>query len=197
MLKQIFKVVMVAGLLLTVASPALAGSINLMLDPITGGGNDPYYILPGAGSSPITWQSCTAMPSGPLPPAGPGSEFIGDAACLVITNYTGGSIFDLKLTFMIPTGSPLIGDTLTCSNEDSYLTANCGTITIEAGTMSLTFSGGTPVPALDTIVFGETSTDGNLLPNGSVSVPTYDPSTLILLLAGMSMLAVAGTRRTA
>jgi hypothetical protein len=198
MVKLVWKALFVFALLLVMGSPAWAGKINVMLDPVSGGGNYPYYLLPGNGASLISWQSCTGPPpTGPLPTAGPGSEFLGDAACLAFTNYSGGNILSLNLTIDIPAGSPLIGDTIQCSNEDSFLTYNCGTITIGPGPLTLTFAGGSPVEPGDTIFIGETTSDGNTLPNPMVSMPSYDPSTLVLLAAGIGMLAMCGVRRYA
>ena len=208
MLKQVLKVMIVPVVLISLASPVWAGGLGITLDPSPappgGGAND--YQLYTEGPFTVSWQPCTTSnPSNP-PPYGPlptGSLLIGDVACLGFVNDTGADISSLTLQFTVT--SALNGLTLTCSNDpgDTYLAANnCSSYgTLSTGEfVSLTFNAPVDVPPNYDFYFGVTSTAPLTLsdiPDTGLSLPTYDPSTLMLLATGMAFLAMGTLRRTA
>jgi len=203
MLKQVLKVMIVPIVLIALASPVWAGGLGITLDPDPpppGGGTNLYY-LTSEGPFTVTWQNCATEPSGPLPT---GSALSGDIACLGFANDTGADISSLTLQFTVT--SALNGLTLTCANDpgDTYLAANnCsdyGTLTT-GELVSLTFNAPVDVPPNYDFYFGVTSTDSGVtmsdIPTATLALPTYDPSTLVLLATGMAFLAMGAFRRTA
>src|SRR5271155_5321269 len=111
MLKQVSRAVIVIAVLLALASPVWANSVNVILDdPTLGGGQLGYFLPPGTtGPYSMMWQSCGYPPTDPTEPA---SHY---TACLAIVNNTGSIITDFSVTIDItdPT-SPLLGDTFSC-----------------------------------------------------------------------------------
>jgi len=202
MLKQVLKVLIVPVVLVALASPVWAGGLGITLDPSPappGGGTNLYY-LTTEGPFTVSWQNCAVEPSGPL---AVGSPLAGDIACLGFANDTGADISSLTLQFTVT--SVLNGLTLTCANDpgDNYLAANnCsdyGTLTT-GEFVSLTFNAPIDVPPNYDFYFGVTSTAPltiSDIPDTGLSLPTYDPSTLVLLATGMAFLAMGGLRRTA
>jgi len=207
---KVLKLCLGMAIVLALAAPAWANNINVIFDPTEpapGGGTGLYYILPGNNITwSVSWQGCTAAPGGVLPPMGPGSEFIGDPACLGFANYTGGDISGLNLTFTV--SGALDGLTLTCSNTDSYLgNNNCASYSsplVDGQSVTLSFTGPVNVPTLMDFFFAVTTTDdqgnpitipGFSMPDSDLTVPTFDPSTLVLLLAGLGLLGLFGLRR--
>ena len=201
----------VAAIVLALAVPAWANNLNTIIDPIpspAGGGQNLYY-LTSNGPWSVSWQTCNSVlgtPPGPLPPSGPGSEFIGDPACLGFANYTGAGISNLSLVFTV--SGALDGLTLTCSNADSYLgTNNCASYSsplTDGEVVALTFSAPTVVPVNYDFFFAVTTTDSNgnpitipgfSMPDSGILLPTYDPSTLVLLATGLGLLGLGGVRR--
>jgi len=205
MVKQVLKAAIVIAVLLTVASPAWAGSINVILDDPTVGGGPLAYFLPYGSNSPysMTWQSCGGYPTtGPVPPNEPAAGYLN---CLAIVNNTGTAITDLILS--IPDSS---ADTFLCS-VSGFTTGFSCSASSSGGIETLEFTGipgflnNTEIyigvgcaasnPAVGCTDTGTQNVSG--LGNPTVLVPTYDPSTLVLLMAGMSMLAMASIRRYA
>lgn len=192
MLKQVSRMVVVSAVLLALASPAWAGNINVIFDPFPPGGGSNLYLLPSNGPWNVNWQSCS------FPPVPSYSPAFGADACLAFANDTGGTINDFSITFVVP--SALNGDTVSCSSPDNALAVNnCGSIgTLSTGqTLTLEFSGMPGIPLNYDFYIGETGANLSDLPPTMVQIPTHDPNTLVLLMAGMSMLAVAGIRRMA
>jgi hypothetical protein len=191
MLKQALKVMIVSAVLMAVASPAWAGTINVILDDPTAGGGNLAYFLPFGSSSPynLVWQTCSGANS-PVPGYEPAAGFLD---CLAIVNNTGNAITNMILT--IPDSGP---DSFLCSVSGSITGFGCSSST-GAGVVSLDFVG-LPGFTNNTEIYigvglpGQTVTG---LGNPTLYVPTHDPSTLVLLAVGMAMLAMGGVRRYA
>ena len=209
--KQALKVMVLAVVLVAFTSPAWANGLGIVFDPgppsPPGGGTNLYYLETG-GPYTVSWQTCAVEPSGPLPPSGPGSGFIGDPACLGFANYTGNQISTLTLQFTV--GGALDGLTLSCSNTDSYLaTNNCSSYSsplTDGEMVTLVFTGPVNVPPVTDFFFAAVTTDSNgnpitipdfSMPDSTLTVPAYDPSTLVLLTVGIAMLGMCGIRRYA
>ncbi len=203
MLKLTLKLAFVLVVMLLLAGQASASNVVVTFDPDPpqppGGGTNLYYLTQN-GLFSVSWQTCAVEPTGVLPS---GSTLLGDTACLGFANDTGAAIPDVQFTFTVTSG--MNGATLSCSNDDPYLSINnCasyGTLT-SGETVTLDFlatsaSNDVPIDYDFYLGLGGSAVSANDLPQVEVQVPTYDPSTLILLLAGMSALAVAGIRRTA
>jgi len=202
MLKRLLKVLILPLMVIALASPAWAGGINVIFDPDPptppGGpteGNTPYLLYTD-GPYTVTWETCT------MPPLPNGSPLVGDAACLGFTNDTGASIEGLNISFTV--SGPLVGLSLTCSNADSFLaTNNCGDYAapLTSGeTVTLSFTGMNYVPPNYSIYIAVQNTGGgdiNSFPDSNVTLPAYDPSTLMLVGTGMAFLALGALRRTA
>jgi len=194
MLKQVSRTLIVFAVLLALASPAWANSVNVILDDPTpvGGGGSPYQLLT-TGPYSVAWQSCG---NPPVPIYEPASTY---TDCLALLNNlnTGGPITTFELMITVPTA--LNGDTLSCLNPDGT-TNNCGTIgpLVAGNTVTLTFSG-LDIPINTEFFVGLSGPDVTTsdVPNPTVSLPTNDPSTLVLLAVGMGMLAMCGARRFA
>jgi hypothetical protein len=188
MLKQVLRVVIVSALVLAVASPAWAGTINVILDDPTTGGGYLSYFLPYGSSNPynMVWQNCTGYSA--TSPVPPDEAAAGYKDCLAITNNTDSAITNLILT--IPdTG----GDTFLCSVSGSVTGFGCSSSTA-GGVVTLDFVGLPGFLNNTEIYIGVGLPDQVVtdLGNPTVYVPTYDPSTLVLLAVGMAMLAMGG-----
>lgn len=187
--------VLVALLVLLLGSTVRADDLTVVLDP------DPVltsYVYTGSPIS-VSWQSCgTASGGSTTTSTGFPSAYSGDDGCFAVTNESGNTLNFVSLT--ITASSSVMSQSVTCDNLDTFLTEdNCASVTLNPdGTVTLDFEGGSGIPNFTTFFVGEigvTDPTDNL--PTTFSVPTHDPSTLMLLLAGMSMLAVAGIRRTA
>lgn len=197
---KVLTVVGLVAVLSVLALPASANNLNVIFDPTptpAGGGTNLYY-LTNEGPWSVSWQPCQAVPGGPLPPSSP---LIGDVACLGFANYTNADINSLNLTFTA--SGALDGLVLNCSNVDSYLnTNNCATYSsplTDGEVVNLTFSGPLDVPANFDFFFGVTSDSSALtgMPDSTITLPTHDPGTLLLLASGIALLALCGLRRRA
>jgi len=206
MLKQVLKVTVVLALLVAVASPAWANNVNVILDdPTYGGGNLGYFLPPGTtGPYNLAWQSCGYPPTDPTEPAATYT------ACLAVVNNTGNTITDFSVTIDItdPT-SPLLGDTFSCATGALNIT-NCSSLSFQLDVPTVLEFTGTPgvlnggefyigISGSD-VTNSCDSTTGvctSDLPDPIAKIPTHDPSTLVLLLAGMTLLAMRGVRRLA
>ncbi len=204
MLKQVLKIMIVPVVLLVLASPAWAGGLGVIFDDPVNGGGTGSYVLP-YGSTPVyttmTWQSCTAQytntADGPVPiyepAAGSGTEANAYAECLAITNNTDTNITSMSLILTDPGV-----DTVSCLVEASSTGFSC-TSTDVGGVVTLNFSG---IPGFgnNTEIFigvGAPGDDVSNLGEPTLALPTYDPSTLVLLASGMALLAMGGLRRMA
>jgi hypothetical protein len=196
MLKQVLKMVVVPVVLLALASPVWAGTVTSILDDPTLGGGTGAYFLPYGSSSPynMVWQNCTGYPTNsPVLPTEPAAAY---QDCLAIVNNTGANITTLQLYMTLPPG--LTGDSFPCLVSASSTGFSC-TETVNGGTLGLVFTG---IPGFGNnteiyIGVGASGEDVTNLGNPEVLVPTYDPSTLVLLASGMAFLAMGAFRRTA
>jgi len=206
MLKQVLKALMVVAVLLAVASPAWAGGINAILDdPTSSLGTSAYSLAPGT-SGPYSipqWDQCSPYP--PVP-GGPGGEpASGYELCLALINNTESNITNLMLN--IPDSNP---DTFTCIVSGASTGFGCS-VSSAPGMVTLDFVG-IPGFQYNTEIYigvgcaatnaadgctgtGTQDVTGVGLP--TITTPTYDPSTLVLLAVGMAMLAIGGVRRYA
>jgi len=187
-----FRLLAVLVTLVALASPAWAGSINIIFDPpptLPVGTLD--IIGPNMGSTfSVEFGSCTTNPAIP-------EALQGYAGCLAFLNETGAPITNINLAFTIPSGSPLIGQTLNCTSLDTFLSSNtCSAagILAEGQMVSVDFNGGDAIPNYGAFFFAE---DSLSLPPLNVSVPAYDPNTLVQLAAGIALMAAFAVRRSA
>jgi len=190
MLKTL-RLIVLPVILLALAAPAWADDINMILDPGTPPQVGSFYLIQSVGTLyDVAWGSCT-QPGVP-------SSMSGDAGCMLFINQTGQPITDLLLSFTV--NSVLAGQTVTCTNLDSYLTSNTcaanGTLTL-GQMVNADFFGGTPIPDESAFFIGENGVPYQNLPPLTLDVPAHDPSTLLLLAVGIGMLALSGIRRFA
>jgi hypothetical protein len=201
MLKQVLRAGVIAALLVAVASPAWAGTINVILDDPTGGGQPGVpWILPYGSNNPynLMWQPCNG-PDSPVP----GNELAATGHyqdCLAILNNTGFSITNLILT--IPDNNS--SDNFSCTvpppvvNPSIATGFGCSSSNV-GGVVTLDFIG-TPGFQPNTEIYvgvGLPGDDLSGIGQPTALVPSYDPSTLVLVVVGMSMLTMAGVRRYA
>jgi hypothetical protein len=196
-------------LMLALAAPAWADDINIIFDPVPAGTYNGAFVLLVQGTDySVMWGSCDPTVNSSMMFATDLLNYIASnnptnapTGCMAFINGTGGPITELDLTIMAGSN---IGDTSTlCQSLDAYLTnVTCTGVLNMAGDMvTLTFTGGLAIPpstqnSLSTFYLGEIGVDPNAI-TADVTVPTYDPSTLVLLLAGMTMLGMYGVRRYA
>jgi len=204
---RVLKYIVAAAIVLMLALPAWADDLQVIVDPSPT--PPPYFYVISGGSAPVSvsWEPCASgVPAGD--PA-----IYNSAACLYFYN-SGPTIYDLNLTFTVPMTEPSYDLTaftaITCTIIDSsFAGATCPGSVTPGETVTLSFYGGSGIP---TGFFAIGENDGGCLatatttcsgvapgdmPGGAALVPTYDPSTMVLLLVGMSMLAVVGIRRVA
>lgn len=202
MLKQVLGALIVLVVVLAVPSPASAGGLGVIFDPIPSlgcGANQDLFCLVNNGAYSFNWQNCAVEPSGVLPTNSP---LIGDAACVGVANDTGGPIASVWLSFTV---TPALNNLqLTCSYADPFLSNNnCavysgGLTTGEQVTLTFTATGpSNDVPANTNFYFGLTGISSSNAPPAGIQVPTYDPNTLVLLAVGIAVLAMGGVRRVA
>jgi hypothetical protein len=176
---------------------AMADDIHVIFDP-----QPPVQIISGdfglikqTGTSYlVSWVSCDN-------PAIDDATIAAQQACLLLVNETGAPITDLNLQFTVPPtvpgqpASPLVGQTLGCDSIDQFLTSNtCGGVTgtLTAGQLvSFDFSGGAPIPINSIFFFGESGVDLADAPPLTITVPTPEPGTLALMLAGLLAVCLA------
>ncbi len=185
---KMFRFLVLPLLLMAMAAPAWADDISIIFDPsppLVG----TFYLIQTPGLNyEVSWGSCTQN--------GVPAALQGDQGCMLFLNETGAPITELTLTFMV--NSFLAGQTIACSSTDGSLT---GDTCAAAGTLVLntmaTVELYTSVPNYSAFFIAENGVVSSDLPPLDAQVPTYDPSTLVLLLAGMAMLGVCGVRRYA
>jgi len=185
-----FRLLGILTMMLVLASPAWAGGINIIFDPPPTLPTGQLDVITGPGPFSVSFGSCTTNPAIP-------TQLQGYAGCMAFLNETGAAIGDINLQFVVPDDSPLIGQTLACTSLDTFLSTNtCGDAgTLQAGqTVSIDFLGGTQIPNFGAFFFAE---DSLSLPPLDIAVPAYDPSTLVLVGAGMAVMAMMAARRTA
>ena len=129
MLKQVLRITILSAVVLAVASPAWAGTINVMLDdPIFGtGGPNLYQIYPGASPTLLSWQGCGS------PPVPSGEGVYGYTDCLAFANDTNTYLTTFEIMIPIPTA--LAGDSFDCALTGPLTLNNCSSIApLVAGT---------------------------------------------------------------
>jgi hypothetical protein len=177
-------------LMLALAAPAWADDINIIFDPTPAEQGTFYLIQQPFVTYDVSWGSCTQN--------GVPSALQGDAACMLFINQTGAPLGNLNLTFTV--NNALAGQTITCTNTDSFLTGNnctaAGTLTLNE-TVTVNLFGGSAVPDEMAFFIAENGVTLSNLPPLTFEVPTHDPNTLVLLVAGVAMLAMCGLRRYA
>ena len=186
-----FRVVAMLAVLMALASPAWAGSINIIFDPQPPQvGN--FYIIDQQGVGfQVAWGSCSQ--------AGVPQALQGDDACMLFINESGAPITDINLTFTVPNdpGNPLIGSEFSCTSLDAFLSSNsCPGGTLQAGqTVTADFFGGMSVGNFSAFFLAENGIPVDDLPPGSVQAAAFDPNTMAQLAAGMALLAAFAMRR--
>jgi hypothetical protein len=179
------------------ASVASASNIDFTIhwDPTTPTTLGPLYEItsPTAFYS-VSWQACSNY-STAFNPAPTGD------ACLGFYNDTGTTLTQFNIAFTVPTGSPMIGQTIGCTPDDGYISSqDCGSAgSLYAGeNVDLTFFGGTPVGLNQGFWFSETGAcgtgNGSCLPEATVSAAA-EPGTLALSGIALLGLAAFGLRR--
>ncbi|MGH9376462.1 MAG: PEP-CTERM sorting domain-containing protein, partial [Terriglobia bacterium] len=143
----------------------------------------------------VAWVSCgeTGIPG----------SLSGETACLAMNNLTGSPLPTLDLLFVVPAGSPLVGQTVNCDNTDSFLTSNdCSAAgTLMAGQMvDIMFSGGAPIPNDMDFFIGADAQGLNgpddFPPVTVTADPTPEPGTLLFFATGLGVLGLGlGWRR--
>jgi PEP-CTERM motif len=159
------------------ATPPEIGNFNLIQQT-----NTPYL---------VSWVSCGSF--------GVPSGLANQSACLLFLNETGGAINDLNFQFTANTA--LAGQTVACNSIDEFLTSNtCGSVSgeLQAGEpVSVDFFGGQPIGNFMAFFFGETGVSLADAPPITLTVPTPEPGTLVLLLAGFAVVAFSLLRKSA
>jgi hypothetical protein len=198
---KLLRFLVIATIVLMAARTARADDPQVVFDPVIVSGFNGYIITPGEIGQLLTglsWGSCalTQQIGGDTAAA-----FANSTACMYFANESGAPITSLTFSFAVT--SDITGWT-GCSSADGILTFNdCPTAgTIPGGsTVDATFSGGNPIPytagtQVTLFIIGEQGVDpANFTP--TLQIPTYDPSTLILLASGIGLLGLCGLRRTA
>jgi PEP-CTERM motif len=154
--------------------PPTLGTLNLIQQTGT-----PYL---------VSWVSCTS--------SGVPQPLQGDTACLLFLNQVGAPITDLNIQFTV--NQALVGQTLGCDTlkGDSHLTSNsCGNTPSTPFTLgqivSFDFFGGAAIPDESAFFLAETGVDLADAPQVTITVPTPEPGTLALMLAGLLAVGLA------
>ena len=175
-------------LVLAMSSPAWADDINIIFDPSTPQVGNFYLIQDDSTTYEVAWGSCSQN--------GVPTALQHDQGCLLFINETGQTLTDVTLSFTV--NSALNGQTIACTSTDGSLS---GSTCAAAGTLvtgnDVTIDLYTSVLNNSAFFVAENGVDPGDLPPLDVQVPTYDPSTLVLMLAGMALLGVCGVRRFA
>ena len=206
---KISRFVVLPLLLLAMAAPAWADDINIIYDPVSvpaGTFNGAYLLLVQGQDYSVTWGSCNPSVNTAMTFATTLLSYIAannptnaPTGCMAFINGTGAPFGQLSLTI---TGPDIPSETSTlCQSLDAFLVNATCTGTLSNGMVTVTFSGGMEVPpstqnSLSVFYLGEIGVDPNAI-TADATVPTHDPSTLVLLLAGMTMLGMCGVRRYA
>lgn len=158
-------------------TPATIGSFNLIQQT-----NTPYL---------VNWVSCGS--------AGTPDSLAGQQACLLFINETGKPIKDLRFSFTA--NQALSGQTVACDSIDEFLTSNtCDSVsgTLQPGqTVSVDFFGGQSIPNYLAFFFGESGVSLADAPPVTISVPTPEPGTFAMLLAGLAVVGFLTLRKSA
>jgi PEP-CTERM motif-containing protein len=191
----------VIAILVCASSVAMrAQDIKVSFDPPS----TPVFIDPNDVFQPITsvnqpvtfaWGACDAADN-PYAP----SEINGDTACANFANLTGQAISQLTFTFLAST-SIVGGDTVSCASLDPDLStpscpANPPNGFADGTPVSVTFSGGTPIPPslsktdLSVFFLAETGVSAADINSLSWSADVPEPSSLGMLAAGMGLLGL-------
>ncbi|MGH9395830.1 MAG: PEP-CTERM sorting domain-containing protein [Terriglobia bacterium] len=193
---KVLRIVLLCAIVLSFALAAAADGIpdiRIIFDPMP---LDPAVQLADiiSAGTPVSvpWQSCSN--------AGIPASVSGETACLALANLTGGPITALNFEFTVPASGPLVGQTVDCVNADSFLTDNnCPAGTLTTGQLvDITFSGGTPVPNDTDMFFGANAaglTDFSQFPPVTITDPTPEPSTLLLIPTGLLILGLGWSWR--
>lgn len=186
-----FRALLLTLAVLSFAIVAAADSIpdiHIVFDPGPTNVNPTNIYQQGSAVS-VSWISCgeTGIPG----------SLSGETACLAMNNLTGSSISALDLSFEVPAGSPLVGQTVNCDNTDSFLTSNdCSAAgTLMAGqVVDITFSGGNPIPNDMDFFIGADAAGfngpGDFPPVTVTADPTPEAGTLLLFATGLGVLGL-------
>ena len=121
-------------------------------------------------------------------------------ACLLFLNLTNAPITDLNVSFTVNAALGNAEQTLGCTSLDSFLSSNnCSSVpeTLTQGQLvSFDFFGGTPIPmsvppTFSAFYIAETGISLTDVPQFTVTVPTPEPGTLALMLAGLLAVGMA------
>jgi hypothetical protein len=160
------------------STPIMAGSFGLITQT-----NTPYL---------VSWSPCSS-------PGIDNQVIAQQQACLLFLNETGAPIKDLQFSFTA--NEALAGQTIGCDSVDEFLTANtCGAVqgTLSPGELvTVNFFGGQSIGTNMAFFFGETGVDLADAPPITISVPTPEPGTLVLMLAGFAVVAFSLLRKSA
>ena len=204
MLKQVLKVMIVPVVLLALASPAWAGGLTVIFDPLIPPpppSSGPYYIVtPTGGPYTVSWSDCSAFGLQYTAPAlytylmnNAGSS---PTACMGFMNGTGATINFLDLNITTSVSQPVTCTTLDQTLNNSECVQNTPGELDFFGTLGIPYSYPPPTgTGLTQFFFAEIGVSASDI-STTVQVPSYDPSTLMLLATGMAFLAMGGLRRT-
>ena len=179
-------------LLLAMAAPAWADDINIIFDPMPAELGTFYLIQSPGTVYDVSWGSCTQ--------SGVPSALQGDQGCMLFINQLpdNATITQLNLTFT--PNAALAGQTIMCTNLDAYLNGNdcadAGELMNNGIPVTVSFYG-LGVPNEMAFFIAENGVAYQNLPPVEIEVPTHDPGTLVLLLAGIALLGMCGVRRYA
>jgi hypothetical protein len=176
------RLVLVLAACMVSAGSASASDIRLIFDPVPAQLGSLYLIQTPGTDYTVSWMSCNQLV---IPPG-----LRGDNACLPFLNETGGPISFLDVAFTV--NSALVGQTISCANTDGDLTTNnCAAYTpLTLGeNVTVTFSGGTPVPYLMAFFVAENGVPLASAPTVGVTA-VAEPLALPLLLMGLALMGL-------
>ncbi|HVN10422.1 MAG TPA: hypothetical protein VMV61_15720 [Patescibacteria group bacterium] len=206
-MSKLLKFLILSLLVLAMSSPAWADDIKVIFDPVPASTYYGAYEINQQGVNyAVSFGSCNPTANPSISQATTLINYVSandeggtlPSGCMALVNFTGAPIMELDLT--ITGGIP--GDTETlCQSLDSFLVNATCSGSLDAGMVSVSFNGGNAIPpstqnSFSVFYLGEIGVDPSMITTG-VTAPSYDPSTLVLLLAGMTLLGVYGTRRYA
>lgn len=185
---RIWQGLAIAAMICAFSSVALANDFAVNWNDPTPSSPLPYYDVTSAGtpfsftlSSP---SDCPALLSVTAP-----------GGCAVFLNDTGSTVTSFDLQFTVPAGSALLTqNSIDCSAGSAIFPVdNCGNYTsFSVGELvTLNFSGGSIPYGNDLYLIIEGASPGDFGPlTGTVGVP--EPSSILLLIAGLGFLALFG-----